>query len=82
MKKLYIVGSSGTDCVLILDIFINMRQCCGNWKNWEKQFFVTKWSIFYQGSRNFQESCILVLPKGLYKQKLKKSFGYREMIRK
>ena len=29
-----------------VDKFINMRQCWGHWKNWEKQFVVTKWSIF------------------------------------
>ena len=40
------------------DMFINMEQCCGHWKNWEKQFFVTKWLI-------------LVILKGLHQQKLK-----------
>ena len=33
---------------LSLNIFINMRQCCGHWNNSEKQFFVTKWSIFFE----------------------------------
>ena len=27
-------------------MFINMRQYCGHWKNWEKQFFGTKWSWY------------------------------------
>ena len=62
-----------------LDMFINMRQCC---EHWEKQFFITKWSVFHWGSWNFQETCNLAILKGLRQQKLKKSIGYREMIRK
>ena len=27
---------------LYMHMFINMRQCCGHWKNQEKLFFVTK----------------------------------------
>ena len=36
-----------------------------------KKNFVRKW--------NFQETCILVILKGLHQQKLKRSFGCREM---
>ena len=64
-----------------LDMFINMRQRCEHWKNREKQFFITKWSVSHWGSWNFQEACILAILKGLHQQKLKKSIGYREMIR-
>ena len=41
-----------------VDKFINMRQCWGHWKNWEKQFVVTKWSIFQWGIWNFQETAL------------------------
>ena len=33
--------------VLYMNIFKNMRQCCRHSKYWEKQFLVTKWSIFH-----------------------------------
>ena len=67
---------------LHMDMFINMRQCCGHWKNQEKQFLVGKWSVFQEGSCNFQETYILVILKGLHQQKLKKSFCNKGMIRK
>ena len=59
-----------------LDTVINMRQCCGHWKNSEKQFFVPKWSIFTKGEFLGK---ILVVLKGLNWQQ---SFHYRKNDKK